>query len=225
MLTKNYSTYRILYKNGFMEEVNAENIEQAIRNKSVAEEISPVLQITLQAENIPTFVEDMPAEIPFIATVLNGGGSIATPASGTVHVGDVISLNAIPDRNYEFVSWKRNDKIISEDPLFSYTMEALEEGETTVAFTASFKLKDITFTTDVLPADAKAAGCLSYPTSMTVAANSAYQLLAVEGQGYTFSHWERNGTVLTTDKMATVTVSPLASDELSVKYNAVFILS
>ena len=115
MQTKLYNSYRITHKSGSVEEINAENLIEALQNSAIKEEFDPVLQTYMTADQITTLVADMPGEVPFTAVVSEGsGGSIATPASGTVHVGDQLALKAIPARNYVFVNWKMNDQVISE---------------------------------------------------------------------------------------------------------------
>ena len=114
MQTKIYNAYRITHKNGSVEDINALDLIQALENMEIPDTESKVLQAFLVKENVRTLVEDEKTEILFSAIVAeNGGGSIATPASGRIHVGDMVQLKAIPARNYEFVSWKLNDVKIS----------------------------------------------------------------------------------------------------------------
>ena len=116
MQTKIYNAYKITHKNGSVEDINALDLVQALENMEIPDTESKVLQAFLVKENVRTLVEDEKTEILFSAIVAeNGGGSIATPASGKIHVGDMIQLKAIPARNYEFVSWKLNDVKISEE--------------------------------------------------------------------------------------------------------------
>ena len=89
MQSKLYNSYRITHKSGSVEEINAENLIEALKNLAIKEEFDPVLQTYMYAENIKTLVADLPEEVPFTAVVSeSSGGSIATPVSGTVHAGD-----------------------------------------------------------------------------------------------------------------------------------------
>lgn len=116
MQFKTYNSYRITHKDGSVEDINALDMVQALQNTSTQETESKVLQAFLVKENVRTLVEDEPTEIIFSAVVAEGGtGSIATPASGRVHVGDTVQFKAIPARNYEFVSWALNGAIISTE--------------------------------------------------------------------------------------------------------------
>ena len=116
MQTKLYNSYRITHKSGSVEEINAENLIEALKNTGIKEEIDPVLQTYMYNEGIRTLIEDVPAEVPFTAVVAEGaGGSIATPTSGTVHVGDTLAFKAVPARNYVFVNWQMNGKVISTE--------------------------------------------------------------------------------------------------------------
>ena len=159
MQTKIYNAYKITHKNGSVEDINALDLVQALENMEIPDTESKVLQAFLVKENVRTLVEDEKTEILFSAIVAeNGGGSIATPASGKIHVGDMVQLKAIPARNYEFVSWKLNDVKISEEAVVNLTMPELSAGIDTAVFTATFKLADVAWTTAVEPSGASTAG-------------------------------------------------------------------
>lgn len=222
MQTKNYNAYRITHKNGSIEEINAESLVEALNNMEVSEEYSPVVQTFMQKEGIRTLIENLPEEIPFTSVVSeNAGGSIATPLSGTVHAGDMLSFKAIPAKNYEFVNWKCNGEVISEDAEFVYTMKELK-GEASAIFMATFALADVNWVTAVEPEQATAQGVIAFPMSGSTPANANAQFLAVEATGYTFNHWERNGESVGTNKLLSVTVTPLADNETEAVYKAVF---
>lgn len=227
MQFKNYNSYSIVHKDGRTEKLNAETMEQALENMSIAESESPVARALMTASDQRTVFQELPSEIVFTAVVDSasvGGGSIATPAEGTVHVGDEIQLRAIPARNYVFVSWSRNGEVISNQAILDYTMTELAEGEDTVIFTASFALADVNWTTEVYPAVATTAGCIAFPSSGTTEANGAGEFLAVVSEGFTFDHWERNGVILSTNKLLQIdAVTPLAEGEVSAVYKAVFL--
>lgn len=223
MQSKIYNAYRITHKNGSVEDINALDLVQALENMDTPETESRVLQAFLVKESVRTLVEDNPTEITFSAIVADGAtGSIATPATGTVHVGDKITLEGIPARNYEFVSWKLNGEVISTEASLLYTMPELESGLTSAVFTATFKLSDVEWTTTVSPEEAGSVGCIAFPTAGTVKANSKVEFLAVETTGYTFDHWERNGESVGTNKLLSTTVTPLGETETSCIYTAVF---
>lgn len=222
MQTKSYNLYRITHKSGTVEEISAENLVEALNNMSIKESFDPVLQTYMKDEGIKTLVSDMPAEVPFTSVVAeNSGGSIATPLSGTIHVGDQIALKAIPAANYSFVNWKLNGKVISEEASFVLTMPDLE-GEASAIFTATFALSPVSWTTEVEPVAASTAGALVFPTSGITEANGDISLIAVEAEGFTFDHWERNGESISTNKILSATATPLAEGESSAVYKAVF---
>ncbi len=223
MQTKAYNAYRITHKNGSVEDINALDLVQALENMETPDTESRVLQAFLVKENVRTLVEDEKAEIIFSAIVAeNGGGSVATPASGKIHVGDEIQLKAIPVRNYEFVSWALNGVKISEEAVVNFIMPELSSGVDTAVFTATFKLADVAWTSEVSPESASTAGCVAFPLSGSAEANSELSLIAVEATGFTFDHWERNGESIGTNKILTSTVTPLAETETACKYTAVF---
>ena len=222
MQTKSYNSYKITHKNGDVEQINAENLIEALKNMEITEEYSPVIQTYMVDEGIRTLVNTLPEEVPFTAVVAEGsGGSSATPVSGKIHAGDQIALKAIPARNYEFVNWKMNDKVISEEASLLYTMPELD-GEASAVFKATFKLAPVTWESSVSPEGAGTAGCLAFPMSGTVEANGSLSLLAVEADGYAFDHWERNGESVGTNKILSATVMPLAEGEETAQYVAVF---
>ena len=139
-----------------------------------------------------------------------------------MHTGDQIALRAIPARNYEFVSWYCNGAFISNQESLLFVVPDLPNGIDSLVFTANFKLSNVAWTTEVSPNEATGAGCIAFPESGTTQANGTLQLLAVEAEGYTFDHWERNGEVVGTNKLLETTVTPLADNELSCVYKAIF---
>ncbi len=222
MQTKLYNSYRITHKNGSVENINAENLVEALNHMGIDELTSPVLQTYMEAEGIRTLVADMPAEVPFTAVVNEeAGGSIATPVSGTVHAGDQLAFKAIPARNYIFVEWRMNGKAISTEAEFVYTFPSLE-GEASAVFTAVFAPSPLAWTTEVEPASATSAGVMTFPPSGVSPANGKVSAVAIEAEGFTFSHWERNGVSVGDNKVLDVDVVPLAEGEASAVYKAVF---
>lgn len=222
MQTKSYNTYKITHKNGSVERINAENLVEALQNMEISEEYSPVLQTYMEEENLRTLVADIPAEVPFTSVVNEGGGgSIATPLSGTVHVGDQLAFKAIPARNYVFVNWKLNDKVISEEASFVLTMPELN-GEASAVFKATFEPAPVEWTTAVSPAEATGDGAVSFPASGVTPAQGTVSAIAVDSEHYTFDHWERNGVSVGTNKILSATADEPAEGETSVVYTAVF---
>ena len=223
MQTKIYNAYRITHKNGSVEDINALDLIQALENMEIPDTESKVLQAFLVKENVRTLVEDEKAEILFSAIVAeNGGGSIATPASGKIHVGDTLQFQAIPARNYEFVSWKLNGVEISNEETINFTMPALASGIDTAVFIATFRLAPVVWTTAVEPAGASTAGCIAFPTSGSSEANTETEFLAVAKEGFTFDHWEVNGQSVSDNELLQTAVNPLAEGESARIYKAVF---
>ena len=222
MQTKVFNAYRITHKNGSVEDINALDLVQALENMETPDTESKVLQAFLVKENVRTLVEDEPDEIIFSAVVAEGGtGSIATPNSGRIHVGDQIALKAIPARTFAFVNWKLNGEVISTEADLAFTMPDLGNLDTAV-FTATFELADVNWTTAVSPEGAGSAGAVAFPTHGTTEANGAFELLAVPAEGYVFAHWERNGVNISDNKLLQAEVRPLAEGEESAVYTAVF---
>ena len=222
MQTKLYNSYRITHKSGSVEEINAENLIEALKNISIKEEFDPVLQTYMYNEGIKTLIADVPAEVPFTAVVSEGaGGSIATPASGLVHVGDQLSLKAVPARNYVFVNWKMNDKVISDNAEFVFTFPELN-GEASAVFTATFAKAPVNWTTAVSPAEATSDGADTFPNAGTTPADGTVSAIAINSENYTFDHWERNGVNVGANKELSAPADEPAEGETSVVYTAVF---
>jgi hypothetical protein len=222
MQTKSYNTYKITHKNGSVERINAENLVEALQNMEISEEYSPVLQTYMEEENLRTLVADIPAEVPFTSVVNEeGGGSIATPLSGTVHVGDQLAFKAIPARNYVFVNWKLNDKVISEEASFVLTMPELN-GEASAVFKATFAKAPVNWTTAVSPAEATGDGAMTFPASGVTPADGTVSAIAVNSEHYVFNHWERNGVNVGDNKVLSAEATEPAEGETSVIYTAVF---
>lgn len=222
MQTKLYNSYRITHKNGSVETINAENLVEALNHMGIDELTSPVLQTYMEAEGIRTLVADMPAEVPFTAVVSEGaGGSIATPVSGTVHVGDEIAFKAVPARNYVFKNWKLNDVVISETAEFVCIFPDLH-GEASAVFKATFAPAPVSWATAVSPAEATADGAMTFPASGVTPADGTVEAIAVNSDNYTFDHWERNGVSVGTNKVLSAEAVEPAEGETSVVYTAVF---
>lgn len=222
MQTKSYNTYKITHKNGSVERINAESLVEALQNMEISEEYSPVLQTYMEEENLRTLVADIPAEVPFSSVVNEeGGGSIATPLSGTVHVGDQLAFKAIPARNYVFVNWKLNDKVISEEASFVLTMPELN-GEASAVFKATFAKAPVNWTTAVSPAEATGDGAMTFPASGVTPAEGTVSAIAVNSEHYVFDHWERNGVNVGDNKVLSAGATEPAEGETSVIYTAVF---
>lgn len=223
MQTRELNSYQITHKNGNVENINAETLVQALQNMEVSEEYSPVIQTYLKEEGVRTLVADVPAEIIFSAVVAEGGGgSIATPSSGKIHVGDQLAFKAIPAKNYVFVSWSLNGSVISTDAEMLLTMPELPTGMTSAVFTASFALAPVNWTTAVNPPEATGDGAVAFPPSGVTPANGTVSAIAVDSANYTFDHWERNGQSVGTNKILEAEATPLAEGESACIYTAVF---
>lgn len=222
MQSKLYNSYRITHKSGAIEEINAENLIEALSSMSIKEEFDPVLQTYMSAQGVRTLVADAPAEVPFTAVVNEGaGGSIATPVSGTVHVGDQLAFKAVPARNYVFVNWKMNGKVVSEEAEFNFTFPELN-GEASAVFTATFAKAPVSWTTAVSPAEATGDGARTFPLAGTTPADGTVSAIAIDSANYTFDHWERNGVNVGANKELSAEAEEPAEGETSVVYTAVF---
>lgn len=223
MQVKATNIYRITHKSGKTESISAKSLMQALENMEITDEESPVIQTFMVRENIATVMEEMSAEILFSAvTAEGGGGSVATPSSGHLHVGDSVAFSAIAADGYEFVCWKRNDKVISREPSFVYEMTPLLEGEDTAVFTAEFALAPVECRSEVYPAEAGGAGCVAFPPEAVAKIGGDVSFIAVGSDGWTFDHWERDGENIGTSRILETAVSAPATVGQPAVYRAVF---
>ena len=220
MQIKKLATYRLTHFNGESEVINAESMEQALKYTEIPETESAIISAVRTAFDINTLVNEDPREMIMTVTTSQGGASIATPASATVHVGDIITLKAIPARNYRLKEWQRNNEVISTDATFAYTIPDVEDEA--IVIVAVFEAAAINWTTSVKPEEATGEGCLAFPASGTTEANANLELLAVAKGTYTFDHWERNGVSIGTNELLQTTATPLAESEDKAVYTAVF---
>lgn len=224
MQTKTFNQYDITHKNGSVEQVCAENLITALEHMEVDESFSPVIQTFMSKEAIRTLIDDLPAEVIFTATVNDPeSGCVATPSTGKVHIGDYVSLQAVASRGYTFVDWKLNGKTISINPSLQFTFtEAELDGATSAVFTANFALTPVNWATQVAPDSGTGEGLVAFPSSGTTQVGATAEMIAVETEGYTFSHWECNGESVGTNKILSITMTSLAENESERIYKAVF---
>ena len=221
MQTKKLNSYKITYKNGEVKNINASCMIEALASEG--KKPFPAIQVFMTQEEVDTAIGCLPDEIIFTSVVAdNGGGSIATPASGKVHAGDTLAFRAIPDKGYNFVSWSRDGTILSTEESFVYEMETLHEGETSAVFTATFKKSPVSWTSTVSPEEATGEGCVAFPAGGVTEDGENVSLIAVAKGSYTFVRWERNGVELGTNEILETTASQLEDGEESVVYTAVF---
>lgn len=224
MLSKSYNSYQITHKNNVTEKINASSLVEALENMEVAENLSPVLQTLLVEENVRTLVSEMPAEVTFSSVVSGGSeGNIATPGTGTCHVGDTISLRAVPAKGNTFVCWKVNGVVLSNSASVIYEIPELENGITTLSFVAEFALSPVEWSAEVSDPEATTAGCLVFPASGTTLVGSKVELIAVAKGDYTFSHWLKNGVDTgLTNEILDYTMVSLGENENECVFTAVF---
>lgn len=220
MTTRDLNTYRLTFKDGTTESINATGLVQAIENASKDDAVVPIVQTFMTAQGVATVVEELPTEVLFTAVVADpAGGSIATPANGSIHVGDSISLRAIPATGWQFVRWERNGEVIGTEEILTYEMSPLSEGEDTCVFVAVFAESERKCSLSVSPADATGDGCMAFPPKLSVLPGQEVSAVAVTGEGWKFDRWERDGETVGTH----IVLAADATDALEQEYVAVFL--
>lgn len=58
MIIKALNSYRVIHKNGAIEDINADSIMTALNNLTISEEESVVLNVSLVKEDVRTLVEE-----------------------------------------------------------------------------------------------------------------------------------------------------------------------
>lgn len=224
MVTRDLNTYRLTFKDGTTQRINATGLIQAIENAEKDDKEVPIVQTFMVAEKVATVMEAPPKEVLFTSLVQGeAGGSIATPASGQIHVGDTITLRAIADTGWAFVEWKRKDHVIGTEETLLYKMKSLHEDEDTCVFTAVFRQVERKCFTSVRPAKATGDGCMAFPAELSVLPEQEVSAVAVTNGDWKFSHWERVNADLTHEEVGThIVLATPATEAMTQEYVAVF---
>ena len=124
------------------------------------------------------------------------GGMVT--GGGTYSYGSTCTLHATPNYGYTFVKWTRNGTQVSTSPDYSFTVTA------NAAFVAYFQQATNNYTINVF----------ANPTNGgTVTGGGTYQqgqqctITATANNGYTFTNWTENGSVVSTEDSYSFTVN------------------
>ena len=122
------------------------------------------------------------------------GGTVT--GTGTYNHGASCTLVATPNTGYTFVNWKKGSTVVSTNA--SYTFTVTEAG----SYTATFQLNSYVITATANPtAGGTVTGAGTYNHGATAT------LSVTANTGYTFVNWTKNGTVVSTSKTYTFTVT------------------
>ena len=107
-----------------------------------------------------------------------------------------ITLTATANEGYTFTNWTENDEVVSTEATYTFTVT----GDRTLV--ANFTLNSYTVTAAANPSQGGSvmgAGTFDHGTSVT--------LTATANEGYTFTNWTENGSVVSTNATYTFTVT------------------
>ncbi len=128
----------------------------------------------------------------------SAGGAVS--GAGLYSYGISCTLTAAPNAGYTFVSWKKNGSQVSMDP--EYTFTVVENA----TYVAEFTLNSYNITVSANPSAGglvSGAGWHNYGSTCTLTAEA--------NAGYSFVHWKRNGSQVSTNATYSFTVTGDAS--------------
>jgi hypothetical protein len=139
----------------------------------------------LSAFDSITFYLQEPTQYTIAANANNNAwGSVS--GAGVYEAGTTCTLTATPASGYLFESWKKNNVVVSTNPVYSFTVT---ENATYTAYFAETPVTYYTITTNVSPDGAgTVTGGGTYPEGSTALLN------AIANEGFTFDHWQDNNT-------------------------------
>ncbi len=122
------------------------------------------------------------------------GGTIA--GAGTYNHGQTCTLTATAAAGYTFTNWTKNGSVVSTSTSYSFTVTE------DASFVAHFSLNMYMIS---VAADPAAGGSVSGGGAYLYGENCT--VIAMPNNGYTFTNWTKNGTVVSTSSDYTFTVT------------------
>ena len=122
------------------------------------------------------------------------GGTVS--GAGSYDYGASCTLTATASTGYTFTNWTENGTVVSTNAIYSFTVEGNRN------LVANFTINSYTITVSAHPSNSGTAtggGTYNHGQSCTVIATSA--------DGYTFTNWTENGSVVSTNANYTFTVN------------------
>ncbi len=155
---------------------------------------------------------------PWFTVLPENGGSAEIQGDGIVHYGDQVTIIATPNTGYDFVNWTTENfesaqaLYLSNQATYTFTMdnshlltELYPDGGEIQIF-ANFELQSFEITVM-----AEEGGTVTGSSTGTYAYGDTLHLNAVANQGYTFTNWTKNGTVVSTTANSDFVVTETAT--------------
>ena len=134
------------------------------------------------------------------ANPTNGGTITGT---GAYALGEVCTLTATPNLDYDFLNWTENGVQVSTDPIYSFTVTGYR------SLVANFIQNQPN--TYIISATVQPVGAGTVNGSGNYAAGSTCTLSATAAEGYFFLNWTQNGNVVSSNPIYSFTVTGNAS--------------
>ena len=139
-----------------------------------------------------TLVAQFEGQSYYIATSSNPSIGGTTSGNGIYHYGETCTVTATPAQGYEFVNWKENGSVVSNDASYSFIVN---NGRN---LTANFAIQTFEITTSVEPAEGgivTGSGIYNYGDEVTISVET--------NEDWAFQNWTENGNVVAEDKTFT----------------------
>ena len=159
---------------------------------TLADAASAKISFTLPEGSVTVKAVFMPKPIEGTVTVMTAEGGTVTGQLDSYHVGDTVTLTAVPDSDYEFDHWEVQG-ITLADASSAEISFTLPDGGVTLQPVFKEKLPEpVPGTVTIAPAEGGTVTGLqeSYHVGDTVT------LTAVPDAGYEFDHWDVQGVTL-----------------------------
>ncbi len=165
--------------------INRITFEGSLPANMLINQESGIVAFPITAFDSITFSWQEPAEYTITANANNNAwGSVS--GGGVYSGGATCTLTATPASGYQFDSWKKDDVVVSLNPVYSFTVT---EDATYTAYFAETPVTYYTITTEVTPTGAgTVTGGGYYPAGTNVT------LTATANVGYSFSQWNDGNT-------------------------------
>ena len=167
-------------------------VKWTVNGQQVSTQASYTFTVT---ENIHLKANFVPASCTITAEASpEEGGEVS--GAGVYEYGDECTLNATPNADFVFVKWLRDGEMVSETPLYSFTVTG------DAHYTAVFASNSCIVTATVDPAEGgTVTGTGTYAYGATVT------LTVTPSTNYELVNWTENGTVFSTEETITFVVT------------------
>lgn len=141
-------------------------------------------------------IQSAGVQVYAVSTSSNPIAGGTTTGGGNYNIGQTVTVNAIPNANWNFINWTENTSVVSTQASYTFPASANR------GLVANFSLNQVTLSTSSSPA---AGGSTTGAGTYTV--NSQATVVATPNVGYDFINWTMNGNVVSTSPTYSLTLS------------------